>query len=57
MTLFNTVARVVGYAVRGSLPKIAQTVRKQLEEYHQLHDIYNDYEGVSNRKPSTTTQG
>lgn len=58
LTLFNTVTRVVGYAEsEEAFRKIAQTVRNQLEEYHQLYDIYNDYEGVSNLKTINDNAG
>lgn len=49
LTLFDTVTTIVAYSdseeiFRGQ----AQYIHDQLEVYHQLYDIYNDYEGVNN---------
>ncbi len=51
LELFDTVTTVVGYA--GSEEEFEATVeplRAELERYHRLFDIYNDYEGVVNLK-------
>ena len=51
LTLFDTVTSVVGLA--GSEEEFqakAQAVHDDLLVYHQLFDIYNDYEGMNNLK-------
>lgn len=51
LELFDTVTTIVGYA--GSEEEFRQTAEKvkdSLEEYHQLLDIYRDYEGINNLK-------
>lgn len=51
LTLFDTVTTVVGKAeTEEAFTKTAQAVHDKLEKYHQLFDIYNTYEGVSNLK-------
>ena len=51
LTLFDTVTTVVGRAASEEEFKAkAQIVHDELEKYHQLFDIYNDYAGVNNLK-------
>lgn len=51
LTLFDTVTSIVGKAdSEEAFKETAQTVHDALLEYHQLFDIYNDYEGVNNLK-------
>jgi len=51
LTLFDTVTSIVGYAQsEEEFGKITDEIHDQLEAYHQLFDIYNDYEGVNNIK-------
>ncbi len=51
LTLFDTVTTIVGRAESEEVFRaIAQTVHDDLLRYHQLFDIYNDYEGVNNLK-------
>ena len=51
LTLFDTVTTVVGKAAtEEEFQAKAQIVRDTLETYHQLFDIYNDYEGIANLK-------
>ena len=51
LTLFDTVTTVVGKAESEEAFKAkAQTVHDGLEKYHQLFDIYHDYEGINNLK-------
>lgn len=51
LTLFDTVTSIVGYAEsEEEFEKITDEIHDQLEAYHQLFDIYNDYEGVNNIK-------
>ena len=51
LTLFDTVTTVVGKAAtEEEVQAKAQIVRDTLEIYHQLFDIYNEYEGIANLK-------
>lgn len=51
LTLFDTVTTIVGYAEsEEAFTAAAQAIHDQLLEYHQLYDIYNEYEGLSNIK-------
>lgn len=51
LTLFDTVTSIVGYAQsEEEFEKITDEIHDQLETYHQLFDIYNEYEGVNNIK-------
>lgn len=51
LTLFDTVTSIVGFAEsEEAFEKIVNEIHDQLEAYHQLFDIYNDYEGINNIK-------
>ena len=51
LTLFDTVTTIVGYTDdKAAFTEEAQFVHDELERYHRLYDIYNDYEGVHNIK-------
>lgn len=51
LTLFDTVTTIVGFAENEEVfRETAQQVHDELLVYHQLFDIYNDYEGVVNLK-------
>ncbi len=51
LTLFDTVTTVVGYAEsEEAFRETAQQFHDRLLEYHQLFDIYHDYDGVVNLK-------
>lgn len=51
LTLFDTVTTIVGYAeTEADFTAAAQAIHDDLLEYHQLYDIYNEYEGVNNLK-------
>lgn len=51
LTLFDTVTSIVGKSdSQEEFQKTAQTVHDELLVYHQLFDIYNDYEGLNNLK-------
>lgn len=51
LDLFDTVTSMVGYAEdEETFRRYAQELYDQLKEYHQLYDIYNDYEGMANIK-------
>lgn len=51
LTLFDTVTTIVGYAqTETDFTATAQAIHDDLLEYHQLYDIYNEYEGINNLK-------
>lgn len=51
LTLFDTVTTVVGTAEsEEAFQAQAQQIHDTLQVYHQLFDIYNDYEGIANLK-------
>jgi thiamine biosynthesis lipoprotein len=51
LTLFDTVTTVVGLAQsQEAHMQTAQKIHDELLIYHQLFDIYNDYEGLNNLK-------
>ena len=51
LTLFDTVTTIVGRAdSEAEFTAAAQAVHDELLEYHQLFDIYNEYEGLVNLK-------
>ena len=51
LTLFDTVTVIKGAAdSKEAFTEIAYAIRDELQEYHQLFDIYNDYEGITNLK-------
>lgn len=58
LTLFDTVTTIVGRAdSEEAFSQIAQGVYDTLLEYHQLFDIYNDYEGIANLKTINDNAG
>ena len=51
LELFDTVTTILGFShSREDFEQQAQQLRDQLYRYHQLFDIYNDYEGIHNIK-------
>lgn len=51
LTLFNTATMIVGCDEDiAHFRAQAQRIHDELEEYHQLYDIYNTYEGMNNLK-------
>ena len=51
LELFDTVTTVVGQAEsKESFEKAAYAIRDELQVYHQLFDIYQDYQGINNLK-------
>lgn len=51
LTLFDTVTSIVGFAENEEdFRQTSQAIHDELLVYHQLFDIYNDYEGVVNLK-------
>ena len=58
LTLFDTVTTVVGKAESEEAFKAkAQIVHDELEKYHRLFDIYEDYEGITNLKTVNDNAG
>lgn len=51
LDLFDTVTSVVGYTEdEETFRAYAQEFYEEMKTYHQLYDIYNDYEGIANIK-------
>ncbi|HWP79793.1 MAG TPA: FAD:protein FMN transferase [Candidatus Acidoferrum sp.] len=58
LSLFDTVTTIVGFAdSKEEFSELAGQIQQKLEEYHQLYDIYNDYEGVNNLKTVNDNAG
>lgn len=58
LTLFDTVTTIVGRAENEEVFRTkAQQVHDSLLEYHQLFDIYNDYDGIHNLKTINDNAG
>ena len=58
LTLFDTVTTIVGKAdSEEGFRQTAQQIHDELLVYHQLFDIYNDYEGVNNLKTINDNAG
>ena len=58
LTLFDTVTTIVGRAEDADTFRArAQSVHDALLEYHQLFDVYNDYEGLNNLKTVNDNAG
>lgn len=58
LTLFDTVTVIKGAAEsKEAFTQIAQSIHDELQEYHQLFDIYNDYEGITNLKTVNDSAG
>lgn len=56
--LFDTVTKIVGYSdSKEKFSEYAQMIYDDLKEYHQLYDIYNDYEGINNIKTINDNAG
>lgn len=58
LTVFDTVTVITGYAEsEEAFTAQAQLAHDRLLEYHQLFDIYNDYEGIANLKTVNDNAG
>ncbi len=58
LTLFDTVTTVVGFAVsEEAFAAQAQAIHDELLVYHQLFDIYNEYDGINNLKTVNDNAG
>ncbi len=51
LSSFDTVTKIVGKAEsEEAFQALVQPINEQLEHYHRLFDIYNEYEGINNLK-------
>ena len=58
LELFDTVTTVLGYSSsEEEFEAEVQTFKDELRTYHELYDIYNDYEGVNNIKTINDNAG
>lgn len=58
LQLFDTVTSIVGYAEdQETFTAYVEKFRDELKVYHQLYDIYNDYEGINNLKTINDNAG
>ena len=58
LTLFDTITTMVGRADSAEeFREISQAIHDDLLVYHQLFDIYNDYEGINNLKTVNDNAG
>ncbi len=58
LTLFDTVTTIIGRAdSEETFEGTAQAIHDELLEYHQLFDIYNEYDGISNLKTINDAAG
>lgn len=58
MDIFDTLTQITGYAKnQQDFNNIAQEIYLEFKEYHQLYDIYNEYEGINNIKTINDNAG
>jgi FAD:protein FMN transferase len=58
LELFDTVTTIVGYAqTKEEFSKNAQMIYDDLKQYHELFDIYNNYDGINNIKTINDNAG
>ncbi len=58
LKLFDTLTKIVAYSdSEAEFSKQAQQIHDNLKEYHELYDIYNDYEGINNLKTVNDNAG
>jgi FAD:protein FMN transferase len=58
LELFDTVTKIVGYAKNEEeFTQCTQLIYDELKVYHELYDIYNDYEGINNIKTINDNAG
>ncbi len=56
--LFDTATRIVGFAKsKEEFTDYSQVIKDNLKKYHELYDIYNDYEGINNLKTVNDNAG
>ncbi|MGI6752168.1 MAG: FAD:protein FMN transferase [Anaerovoracaceae bacterium] len=58
LQLFDTATRIIGYTEsRDAFEEYVQQFHDELEKYHQLYDIYNDYPNLNNIKTINDNAG
>lgn len=58
LDLFDTVTSIIGYAEdKDTFTKEAQMIHDTLKEYHELYDIYHNYDGINNIKTINDNAG
>ena len=58
LDVFDTVTTIVGYAdSEAAFTQAAQAIHAELLRYHQLFDIYNPYEGITNLRDINDAAG
>lgn len=58
LSLFDTMTQIVGYADNKSeFEEFANYIHSELLVYHELYDIYNDYDGINNIKTINDNAG
>ena len=58
MILFNTVTKIISYSdSEAEFEKQSKFIYKELEHYHQLYNIYDDFDGINNIKTINDNAG
>ncbi len=58
LELFDTVTTVLGFAdSKADFEAAAAGIREELQKYHQLFDVYTDYDGINNLKTVNDNAG
>lgn len=58
LVLFNTATKIVGYTeTKEEFSEYSQMIYDELKRYHELYDIYNNYDGVNNIKTINDNAG
>lgn len=58
LELFDTVTTIIGFAGnKDEFQTVADSIKQDLEKYHQLFDIYHEYEGMNNLKTINDNAG
>ncbi len=58
LKLFDTMTKIVAYTdSKEEFTKYSQLIYDNLEEYHELYDIYNNYPGINNIKTINDNAG
>ncbi len=58
LLLFDTATKIVGYTnTKEEFEAFANLIYDELKVYHELYDIYNDYEGINNIKTINDNAG
>ncbi len=58
LILFNTATKIVGYAqTKDQFSEFSQMVYDELNGYHELYDVYKDYDSINNIKTINDNAG